>query len=260
MNYTLISGASRGIGRALAFECGSRMMNMILVARSLEDLVSLKNDILSKYSVDIHCIQLDLKDDKAGEFLKEYIESNGINLNLLINNAGFGLYGEFYNSSLENNLKLIKLNISSVVNVTHALIPLLQNQDSSNILNVSSTIAFQPTPMFSVYSASKSFVYFFSRGLRKELKEYGIGVTCLMPGPTKTNFFNNAGMQENTGLLKMMQLTPEEVAEKALKGMFKNRVKVIPGFLNKFQYLLFSFTPTWLSSAMASKAMKNQGK
>ncbi len=260
MNYTLITGASRGIGRALAHECANRLMNLVLVARSLEDLVELKNEISARVDVDVHCVQLDLNDSKSGEFLQEYIETNGLEVNVLINNAGIGLYGEFYNSDLNSNIEMIKINITSIVNVTHALIPLLQNNDESHVLNVASTAAFRPIPKLTVYSATKSFVYFFSRGLRKELKEYGVKVSCLMPGPTKTNFFNQAGMVIDKGMTQKMLLTPEEVAYKAVRGMFKNKTKIIPGAYNKLQYFLFSVIPPSWSTAILNRTMENRGR
>lgn len=261
MNYTLITGASRGIGKALAEECAKRRMNLLLVARSLPELVAIKDDLVEKYKVDVDCIQLDLTDAKAGFFLKEYIESNDLNINCLINNAGVGLYGEFYRSDIKSQRQLIQLNIAAIVDITYHVLPHLMKQPESFIMNVSSLSAFHAMPQMSAFAASKAFVKSFSDGLRQELKDDDIRVTVLCPGPVASNFTEIAGLEKyDENSMRWMQLTPEKVASSAVSGMLNGKRKVIPGVINKVGFYLITLLPEWVLSAMVKKIFLNKGK
>jgi uncharacterized protein len=257
MKYALITGASKGIGRSLAFALAREKYNLLLVARS-EDVLKELKESLSKYSVDVHYLDIDLSLPDSSKLVRKWYSDKKINISILVNNAGYGLWGNFDKLSLSNQNNMLQLNIFAVVNLTYEILPLLKANPKSYILNVASTAAYQAVPTLSLYAASKAFVLLFSRGLKFELKDTGVSVTCLCPGPTSTGFIKRAGMAG--GIIEeraeKFSMDPDKVAEIALAGMFRGKAEVIPGIANKIGAMFASLAPKKLTEKITANLYK----
>lgn len=238
MYYTLITGASTGIGKELVKVFAKAQYNLVLVARSLDKLESLKRELQDQYKVDIHILSIDLSKKDAAKKIYDYIKNKGIKIQILINNAGFGTNGAFLENNLDKELEEVQVNVISLIELTY-YIGKEMLKDSQNkpkyfykILNVGSTAGFQPGPFMNIYYSTKAFVLFFSEGLYEELKEKNILVSILCPGPVKTEFFSNANIEKKM-LTKLPMLDPEKLAHYTFKKLMKNKVIIIPGIINK---------------------------
>ena len=185
--YALITGASQGLGRALAEECARRRMHVLLVALPRTGLRELGAAIAARYGVECHYLEQDLTDPSGPEQVAHWVAAHGWHLRVLINNAGVSTHGLFEDTSLESNELMMNLNMAAVVRTTHLLIPTLKSHRPSYILNVASLAAMGPMPYMPVYAASKAFVFSFTLALRKELQRSGIRVSVLCPGGMPTN-------------------------------------------------------------------------
>lgn len=252
MNYTLITGASNGIGAALARRCAQEGFNLILVARSTSKLVNLAREIEDKHKVTVHTHTLDLLSPDAAYHLYTHCQKNNWPVRILINNAGVGLWGKFEELSLEHMVEMMDLNQRLLVELCHFFLPMLKEVPYAHILNISSTAAFQPVPFFSVYAASKSFVQSFSLSLRRELKPYKINVSCLCPGPTATSFFEYAGF-EKIKYAKGAVMSAEEVAEIAIQNLQHNKAVMIPGFSNRLGAFFSKHLPAGMMAVLIGK-------
>ncbi|MDQ3537142.1 MAG: SDR family oxidoreductase [Bacteroidota bacterium] len=233
MNFTLITGASKGIGKALAEAFANRGQNLILIARTEKTLREVASDIEDRYNVTAVFLAKDLNEENAAHSIFNWCKEHKYTVNILVNNAGFGLHGYFHKMKEEELLKILNLNINSIILLSHLFIPELKKVKNSHILNVSSTAAFQPVPYLNLYAATKAFLNSFSGALREEVQEYGINVSCLAPGPTDSDFFNKSGV-ENDIDLSTVKMKPEEVAEIGVEGMFNKKALIVPGISNKF--------------------------
>ena len=231
--YALITGASKGIGKSIALSLARSGYHLLLVARSESDLQLLSESIAEEYKVKVYYLPVDLSASTAPFEIANWCHSKTTDLSILINNAGYGLWGNFEELKIQEQLNMLKLNIDAVVELNYHLIPVLKKQKQAYILNVSSTAAYQAVPTLALYAASKSFILSYSRALRYELKDSPVSVSCLCPGPTATGFSSRAGMDALAELAKKFNMTPENVAETGLKAMFKKRAEIVPGFLNK---------------------------
>jgi short-subunit dehydrogenase len=163
---------------------------------------------------------------------------------VVVNNAGYGLNGRFEELSVKDQLNIIDVNIRAQVSISHTFIPILRSFPRSYLLNVGSTTAFQTVPFLNIYAASKAFVLSFTRGLRFELRQSPISVSCLIPGSTDTDFVNRAGMGLKTlRIADRFNMTPEKVAKIAVKGLFAGKAEIIPGFTNRLNGFLPKFFP-----------------
>ena len=232
MKYTLITGASRGIGEAMARYCASKKMNLILVARTKEKLQELAYKLSEEFNIDIRIYNADLTNPDVALNLYNWCKSNNLSVNILINNAGIGLYGRFETLSIAEQLKLIQINQIAVVALTHQFLPMLKEEGKSYILNVASTASYQAIPYMSIYAATQSFILSFSLAIRNELKNNNIDVSCLCPGPTATDFFDRSGLESLPVNSHEIKMTSEEVAEAAIEGMLDNVAEIIPGTSN----------------------------
>ncbi len=237
MAYALITGGSKGIGKAIAESLAQRKYNILLVARS-ENLLKENAAVLEKkFGVKTDILVADVSTDDAAKKISDWCVSKNYDVSILVNNAGYGLGGAFSKLSLEEQLNMMHLNMQSLVQLTYMMIPVLKKtQGKSYILNVASTAAHQAVPFLGVYSATKAFVLSFSRAIHHELKDENISVTCLCPGPTDTNFMTRAGMNSFKNAVKQSErfnMTPEAVAEIAVKALFKGTPEIIPGGSNK---------------------------
>jgi uncharacterized protein len=230
--YTLITGASRGIGEAMAKYCASKKFNLILVARTRDKLEELAYRLTEEHDVIVETFVADLTDPDIGVKLFNWCRSNHLNVNMLINNAGIGLYGKFDELSITEQLAVIQLNLISTVSLTHQFVPMLKENKESYIMNVASTACYQPIPYMSVYAASQSFLHSFTLAIRNELKSFNINVTCLCPGPTATDFFERAGLENLPVNSSEIKMNSKEVAEIAIEGMLDLESEIIPGTSN----------------------------
>jgi uncharacterized protein len=232
MAYALITGASKGIGKSIANSLALKHYDLLLIARSGEELEELANTLRSKYNVQVNWLALDLSLPAAAESVFKWCTERHYTVSILINNAGYAVWGPFDKTDLEAPLNMLQLNMQTVVSLCHYMLPMLKAQPQSYIMNVSSTAAYQAVPTLSLYAASKAFVLLFTRGLRQELKGSNVSVTCLCPGPVNTNFVDRAGMQAIKETAEKFGMQPDMAADIALKGMFKGKAEIIPGALN----------------------------
>jgi short-subunit dehydrogenase len=240
--YVLLTGASSGIGYEMAQQLASLKYNLILTARSEDKLASMQQELSSKYGIVVHYIPKDLSKAEQAIQLFNDIKSANYQVSHLVNNAGFGDYGSFLETSLENELNMIDLNINSLVILTKLFAKDMVARKSGRIMNVSSLLAFLPFPYMSVYSATKSFVLAFSETLAAELEGTGVVVTTLAPGTTETAFVSPE-MRE-TNLLKSNKPTPvKTVATEGVKLLLHGKGKKIVGFQNRFNSILAGVLP-----------------
>jgi short-subunit dehydrogenase len=232
MKQAIITGASKGLGKALALEMASRGYEMLIVARSAALLETLAAEITSRFNVKVHVLALDLAQDEASQTIVDWCRDAAFQPSVLINNAGYACWGYFHVLPLSSQLPMLALNVQGMVSLTHRVLPLLQKQPKAYILNVCSTSAYQPVPTMSLYAASKAFVRSFTRSLRYELRKGPVSVTCLSPGPMATNFIAQANMQAMQETAKKFEMKADDVARAGVKAMFAGRGEVIPGWMN----------------------------
>ena len=260
MKATLITGASSGIGEAFARRLAEEKHDLVLVARSEDKLHILRDELMAEHKITAHFIAIDLTGFEADKQLFEETESHGIDVDWLINNAGFGAMGDFAKLDLERELQMIDLNVSCLVSLTHRYLQKMRERKSGTIINVSSAAGFQPIPFFATYAATKAFVTSFSEAIAEENRPFGIQVMALCPGSTKTNFFKAANMER--ALQVKGQQTAEDVVETALKGVAGHRSKIVSGWANYVGALVGSLAPTALTTRLIAKATRSnfQGK
>ncbi|HXB13777.1 MAG TPA: SDR family oxidoreductase [Bacteroidia bacterium] len=237
MAYALITGASKGIGKSIAEGFGKRKYDLLIVARSEKLLADNAEELKKKFGVQVQYIAVDLSSPTAAKQIAAFCKEKNIEVNVLVNNAGYGLLGAFKDVSLDEQMNMMQLNMQSLVQLTYAMIPALQaHKGKSYILNVASTAAHQAVPYLGVYSATKAFVLSFSRSLNWEMKGTNVSVSCVCPGPTDTNFMDRAGMTNVKKIAKQAErfnMTPEAVAETAINGTLNGKLEIITGFSNK---------------------------
>jgi uncharacterized protein len=241
-SYTLITGASGGIGHDLALLAAADDKNLVLVARSAGKLDQLAQTIRKNNKSEVITIELDLSEEAGVNKLISEITLKDINIDTLINNAGFADYGDFAKADLAKNLEMIRLNISTLTQLSHFALQRMLKAGRGRILNVGSTASFMPGPGMSVYYASKAYVLSFSEALTRELKGTGVSVTALCPGPTDTNFASVAGLGKSLMHRMIPPATSMQVAKAGYKAMMKGKAIEIPGFVNKLSAMAPRFS------------------
>ncbi len=233
MKTALITGASSGIGRAMAFLFAKDNIGLVITARNEEALLTLQKEITSQYTIPVKVIACDLSENGAAHALHQNILSEGIAIDYLINNAGFGDTGWFDQTQWKKNEQMIQLNITALTALCRCFVPEMKERQFGRILNMASTAAFQPGPTMAVYFATKSYVLHFSEAINSELKGTGVSVTALCPGPTETNFANAAGFKDD-GIFDKKQKFPsaEEVAIFGYQAMMNQKSVVVHGLKN----------------------------
>lgn len=231
-NTALITGATSGIGKELAIIHASKGGNLIIVARREDELEKLKSELESQHKVEVHIIVADLMKQGAGSAVYQEIQSKGLRVDVLMNNAGLGGYGHFNERSLQKELEMMQLNIIALVELTHCVLPDMIKNGQGKILNTSSTAGFLPGPLQTTYYATKAFVNSFSFGLDQEVRRHGVTVTALCPGPVKTGFEAAAGMGSSD--LFKGAATASSTAMKGYVAMEKGRLLVITDGKLKF--------------------------
>lgn len=224
---SLITGASAGLGAEFARQLADKGGRLVLVARRMDRL-----DALAAELGNARAVELDLSAPRAAEQLMANVAEHGETVNLLVNNAGFGLSGRFAELDGRRQREMIDLNCGALAELAHAVLPGMIERKAGGILNVASTAAFQPGPGMAVYFATKAFVLSFSEALHDEVKRHGVHVSCLCPGPTRTEFRSVSGFDPK-GRLAKLSVDAASVVRAGLKGLDRNKAVVVPGLSNK---------------------------
>ncbi|MFQ6613127.1 MAG: SDR family NAD(P)-dependent oxidoreductase [Fidelibacterota bacterium] len=254
--YALVTGASSGIGSDFARILAKAGCHLILVARRLERLQELKQNLQERNDIQVEIISLDLNNPEAPQSLFQELEQKNISVDILINNAGIGLYGNFIDIPWEQEKDLLSLDILNLVHLTKLFATAMAARNSGYILNVASIGAFQPAPRYASYSAAKSFVLNFTEALNYELRHTNVKVTALAPGVTRTEFFQTAGQKKLTLYQKLTMMESDQVAEIGINAMLAGKPSVIAGSLNALSIFFYRFLPRRWTTRLAAWAMK----
>ncbi len=227
----LITGASSGIGYELAKQFAQAGYHLVLVARSADVLRRISEEWSRTYRLSVTPLVYDLAQPSAPEAIVRALAQDGITVDVLVNNAGFGTYGKFADSDPAQELGMIQVNITALTHLTRLLLPGMIQRRRGRILNVASTAAFQPGPLMAVYYASKAYVVSFSQALANDLRGTGVTVTALCPGPTATKFSARAGVV-GTRVFHGGTMSAEAVARAGFCGLMRGQAVVIPGWRN----------------------------
>ncbi len=250
----IVTGASAGIGEAFARQLAKRGYDLVLVARRKDRLDKLAADLSSSR---VEVIEADLSTDAGVSAIEQRLAAGDIDL--LVNNAGFGTQGEFSDLPIEREMEELNVNIKALVRLTHAALAAMVPKKRGNVINVGSTGAFQPVPYMSTYAATKAFVLHFSEGVHEEAKQHGVTVTCLCPGYVMTEFQQVAGLNESK-LPNRGRKTPDQVVEAALEAAFSGRAIVVPGIGNRLMATgVVRMTPRFAVRRIAGNMFKDMG-
>jgi uncharacterized protein len=247
----LITGASGGIGYELAKLFARDHYNLVLVARSSEKLSQVAAELQSQFGITVKTVAIDLATAAAAKFLFEQLQREGVAVDVLVNNAGFGGFGEFAGMPEEEILGQIQLNITALTHLTRLFLPPMLARRSGKIMNVASTAAFQPGPLMAVYYASKAYVLSFSEALANEVAGSGVVVNCFCPGATDTGFAKRAGTEDSRLFKKLRPMDPETVARDGYRGLMAGRGVVISGVQNWLLAESVRFAPRKMVTAIS---------
>lgn len=251
--YALITGASSGLGVALAEALARRGRHLILVARQREALESIACELTQRFGVDVLFRVCDLANPIQLSGLLHELEEGSHPVDLLINNAGIGTSGGFLAHDWGDEQRLLELNVLALTRLCHGVGNAMVALGGGQILNVASVAAYQPGPWMSSYYASKAFVLHLSEGLREELREYGISVSVLCPGPTQTAFFRHANLDDERLRGNKLMMSAEEVALIAVKALARKRAVIIPGWRNRLASWLPRLLPRTLMRRLSGR-------
>jgi short-subunit dehydrogenase len=253
----LITGASGGIGYEFANLFAKDGHDLVLVARNADRLNKVANELSQGRSISVKTVPLDLSTPAAPQSIFNELQREGIAIDTLINNAGFGKYGNFSDIPIDESLGQIQLNVAALTALTRLFVGPMIERRAGKIMNVASTAGFQPGPGMAVYYATKAFVISFSEALANEVKEKGVTVTCLCPGVTDTDFQDRADMR-NSRLLRLGR--PMDAATVALDGyraLMSGKVLEIPGFLNRLIAQSVRFSPRKLVTEISRRILEH---
>ena len=239
----LVTGGSGGIGLEFAKVLARNGFDLVLVARKRDTLEAAAGQLEGKFDVKAHVFAADLRRREAPEEIFDFLKNENIPIEILVNNAGFGLGGEFSETSVQRELEMIQVNIAALTHLTKLFLPPMIKRRSGRILNVASTAAFQPGPLMAVYYATKAYVLSFSEALAEELRKSGITVTALCPGPTQTDFADTARMTNSRLFSAFGVADAADVAEYGFVAMMAGKRLAIPGVKNKMVAQANRFAP-----------------
>ncbi|SMC80338.1 SDR family NAD(P)-dependent oxidoreductase [Moheibacter sediminis] len=255
-NYTVITGASQGLGKAFAEICGKHGRNLVLISLPNENLTILKQNLIQKYDIEVLTFELDLTD--SSQLYDLCKELKNYQIDILVNNAGMGGTKAFLDATSEYIDNIVLLNMRSLVILTHQLLPQLKQQNQAFILNISSLAAFVPMPFKTIYPASKAFVYSFSRGLQTELKKTHVHVAVAHPGGMPTNPDVAKRIGSHKGLVRLSILSPEKTAEICMEKLMKKEAIIIPGKINQLSSVLQRIIPINFQLNLISAKIKKE--
>jgi len=255
-SYTLITGASEGLGKAFAIECASRGMNLVLIALPDSGLHEVRDYLSRNFPIHVMAIEQDLTEPDSAECIAQIVQQCGIKINMLINNAGLGNTQLFETADRRFFEKQIRVNVLATTSMTHAFLPMLRQHEKSYILNVSSLACFFAIPRKQVYGGTKSFIYFFSRSLAAELAEYGVAVSVLCPGGINSNPAQTMLNKSGSWITLLSLMNPEDVAPIAIDGLLRGKAVIIPGRLNRLFKTLEPVTPSFMKKRIIRKQIE----
>jgi short-subunit dehydrogenase len=238
----LVTGASGGLGYQFAKILAREGFHLVLVARSEGKLKQLADELRDQHNISVRVLPKDLGAPAAPDQLCKELDAEGIQIDVLINNAGFASYGYFWETPLAAELEMMQVNMGALTHLTKLLLPGMKARGYGRVLNVASTAAFQPGPLMAVYYATKAYVLSFSEAIACELEGSGVYVTALCPGPTESDFQKRAAM-EDSKLVQNGLMTASEVAEVGYRALMQGKTSVIPGFRNRLIALAPRFFP-----------------
>lgn len=256
----LITGASSGIGYELTKLFANDGYNLVLVARNKQMLVQLADELKEKFGVLVKVIAKDLSLATSAEEIFTELQQESINIDVLVNNAGYGAYGLFSEIDLVTELGMIHTNVVSLTHLTRLFLNEMLKRRRGKILNMASTAAFQPGPLMAIYFASKSFILSLSEAIANELRGTGVTVTVLCPGPTETGFQKRANLEGSNLFKGKKVMNARTVAEIGYRGLMKGKVLVIPGLRNRILALSVRFAPRSMVAKIARSMVKKTGK
>ncbi len=256
--YTLITGASAGLGKELALECAARGRNLVLTALPGEEIFRFGLHLSLQFDVHVRTFETDLTKFGAVE---QFVHNIGdLEIEILINNAGVGGTKSFLEAKTEYIDQIVLLNMRALVLLIHLLLPVLRKQSKAYILNIASMASFGPMPFKTVYPASKAFVYSFSRGLGAELKGTGIVVSVAHPGGMRTNSEVTQRIESHNRLIRSTTLETSRVAKICIRQLLKGDELIIPGFMNKLSWLVFKIVPVWMRLRIMRASLQREIK
>ena len=251
MPVALITGASTGIGRELAFIAAENGYDLALVARTQGPLEAVAGEIERKTSRKVSLFPADLSQPNAAHALMDAVGTAGLSIDVLVNNAGFGLVGNFWELPEDQQMQMVELNIGALTQLTRLCLPSMIGKGSGYILNVASTAAFQPGPLMSVYYASKAYVVSFSEAVHNEVKGRGVKICCLCPGPTHSEFVKRAGMGNSKLFSSGQVMSAAEVAQIGWTAMRAGKSLVVSGAMNAAMAFLTRFGSRQMMASIA---------
>jgi uncharacterized protein len=252
----LITGASSGIGYEFAKRFAKEQYNIVAVARSESKLQALKQELEAKYGIEVFVYTKDLSNQDEVSALYEEIKKENIVIDILINNAGFGLFGEFTKTNLAEELNMIDLNIKTLTHLTKLVVVDMVKRNKGKILNVASTAAFQPGPLMAVYYATKAYVLSFTEALENELKGTNVTVSALCPGPTETGFAGRANLSQSKLFKSLDVMNVHQVVEVGYDGLLKGKTIIIPGWKNRLLAMSARLMPRKLVTSIVRKVQE----
>ena len=252
--WALVTGASSGFGIEFASLLAEQKANLILAARRTEPMEKLAEQLRRRHRVSVVVEGVDLSMPGAGAELKARLDKQRIVVDVLVNNAGVGLFGGFVNQPIEQILAMMRLNMLAVTELTHLFGSDMVERRTGHILLVASSLGYEATPGYAAYGASKGYVLLLGEALHAELKPHGVNVTVLSPGPASTTFFEVSG-QNNTAVTRMLMMDPKPVARTGIEAMLRHRSSVIAGVLNKLMVFSFRFTPRLIQGRIMQRAL-----
>jgi len=255
MKTVLITGASSGIGKETAFEYARNGYNLILVARRKDNLETIKKEIEATHKKKVDIISLDLSNLKSAEELFQEIKDKKLQVDVLINNAGFGIYGDLLTNDTEKLADMLVLNMITLSKLTQLFAQEMVKNGGGHIINIASTAAFQPVPGLAAYAATKAYVMNFSDAITFELKDKNVKVTTISPGATQSEFGATAGFGEDATFFNKMP-TSKDLAQFIYQSMIKNKTNAIHGIKNSFLAFSNRFSPRKMTTKIASLMMK----
>ena len=255
--YSIVTGASQGLGRSFAEELAERGKNLILVSLQGEGLKELGNDLAGRYRISVECYETDFSKQNSVYEFAHWVNAN-FQVDTLVNNVGIGGTGAFAETEAEYLDSIIHINVRTVSLLTRLLLGNLGRQDKSYILNVASLASFSPIPYKTVYPASKAFVYFFSRTLHEELKGSNIFVSVVHPGSMMTNERVTQNIIKQGWIGKMGLLPTERIAKISIRQMYRFDSLIIPGFLNKINWMIMKILPIWFQLYIGARLTKRE--
>ncbi len=252
--FVLITGASSGIGYALAERFAQTKHALVLVARNQEKLTTMAQEFKQKYGVEVMTVVKNLNEPEAGQYIFDTLKEKNICVDILINNAGLGNYGKFFQTDLKTEQEIMQVNMVALTELTKMFLNGMQERKYGKILNVASTAAFEPGPFMAVYFASKAYVLSFSEALDEELKDSNVQVSVLCPGPTSTNFQKRAFNRDEFFFGSTMDV--DTVADICFKQFLEGKRIIIPGLKNKLLAWSVRLFPRFLVTKVMGRMLR----